>query len=199
MTPEKPLDAKRLDLLISTRRSVFTDQFMPGRRIPDELVWQLLENANWAPTHKHTEPWRFTVFTAAGLSKLASFQVELYRRSARDKFKQEKSDKLFRTIMACSHVIALGMKRSEENPIPEVEEIAAVACAVQNIYLSVTAHGLGGYWSTGGVTYQPEAKAFFGLGEIDRLMGFFYLGYVQLPSGHSKRSPVKEKTTWISQ
>lgn len=199
MTQETLPDANQLDLLIRSRRSVFTNQFVPGKRIPDQLVWQLLENANWAPTHKRTEPWRFTVFTSDGLATLAAFQADLYRRSAAAKFSQEKSDKLVRTIMACSHVIALGMKRSAEDHIPEVEEIAAAACAVQNIYLSLAPHGLGGYWSTGGVTYLPEAKSYFGLRDTDRLMGFFYLGYVQIPSGDSKRGPVAEKTTWVSQ
>lgn len=52
------------------------------------------------------------------------------------------------------------MKRTTNKNIPEVEDIEAVACAVQNMYLSVTAYGLGGYWTTGGVTYKEEAKSF---------------------------------------
>jgi nitroreductase len=78
-----------------------------------------------------------------------------------------------------------------------VEDIAAVACAVQNMYLSVTAYGLGGYWTTGGITYQDSAKAFFDLGEQDRLLGFFYIGHVALPSAPGTRRPVDEKVKWI--
>ncbi len=37
--------------------------------------------------------------------------------------------------------------------IIKIEDIEAVACAVQNIYLSVTAYGLGGCRTTGGTTY----------------------------------------------
>jgi nitroreductase len=72
-----------------------------------------------------------------------------------------------------------------------------VACAVQNIYLSTTAYGIGGYWSTGGVTYMEEAKSFYGLGDRDKLMGFFYLGVIQTPSPKAKRGPIIEKTTWV--
>ena len=72
-----------------------------------------------------------------------------------------------------------------------------MACAVQNIYLSVTAYGFGGYWTTGGVTYKHSAKEFFGLQEDDRLMGFFYLGHVAVPSPATKRKPVEEKTEWV--
>jgi nitroreductase len=78
-----------------------------------------------------------------------------------------------------------------------VEEIAAVSCAVENIYLSTTAYELGGYWTTGGVTYNPNAKSFFGLGDEDRLLGFFYLGYVAIPSGAGKRKPLDEKVVWV--
>jgi nitroreductase len=186
-------------LLIRSRRSVFTNQFVPGKKIPDQIIHEILENADWAPNHKHTEPWRFMVFSGKGLEKLASFQSELYRKTAGEKFKEDKFNKLASNPLLCSHIISIGLKRSQETEIPEVEEIAAVACAVQNIYLSVTAFGLGGYWTTGGVTYLPEAKSFFQLDQKDRLMGFFYLGYVKVPSARGVRRPIGEKTIWIGE
>jgi nitroreductase len=90
------------------------------------------------------------------------------------------------------------MKRTLTKNIPEIEDIEAVACAVQNIYLSVTAYGLGGYWTTGGVTYLPEAKTFFGLGNEDKLLGFFYIGQVAVPSATAKRKPLEEKVKWLT-
>ncbi|MFX6331091.1 hypothetical protein ABTF76_22820, partial [Acinetobacter baumannii] len=62
--------------------------------------------------------------------------------------------------LMASHIISIGMKRNEAQCIPEIEEIEAVACAVQNIYLSVSAYGLGGYWTSGGITYIDKAKTF---------------------------------------
>jgi hypothetical protein len=41
---------------IRSRRSSFVDQFEPGKIIPDEIITELLTNANCAPTHKLTEP-----------------------------------------------------------------------------------------------------------------------------------------------
>lgn len=69
-------------------------------------------------------------------------------------------EKLQQTPLLASHIIAIGMKRTSTGKIPEIEDVEAVACAVQNIYLSVSAYGLGGYWTTGGVTYKEEAKSF---------------------------------------
>jgi nitroreductase len=200
MDTAKPVgfDIEGLNALIRSRRSVFTDQFARGRSVPDTLVRAILENALWAPTHKKTEPWRFTVFTGKGLERLAQFQSELYKKNAGTKFRLEKFEKLRDAPIRCSHVIAIGMKRSSEVEIPEVEEIAAVSCAVQNMYLSVTALGLGAYWGTGGITYDPEAKAFFGLGKPDRLMGFFNLGYPEIPSPPGHRTGLEARLSWVA-
>ncbi len=191
-------DTEQINTLIRTRRSTFIPQFVPGRAIPDSTVWQLLENANWAPSHKQTEPWRFIVFTGAGLHRLAEFQADLYERTAGPAYKAAKHANLRNNPPQCSHVIAIAMKRTEPR-LPEIEEIEAVACAVQNLHLSAHAYGLGGYWSSGGVTYDEQAKEFFGLGPDDRLLGFFQLGYVEVPSAPGKRGPIAEKTRWVSE
>lgn len=160
---------------------------------------EILVNATWAPNHGQTEPWRFVVFTDEGLQKLATFQAELYKKEAGENFKEATYKNLSLNPLNASHVIALCMKRDLTKKFPEVEEIAAVSCAVQNIYLSVTAYRLGGYWTTGGVTYKQSAKEFFDLGEDDKLLGFFYLGHVAVPSVAGKRKPVEEKVEWVKE
>lgn len=185
--------------LVRNRRSVFPDQLIPGKKADDEIIKEILVNATWAPNHGQQQPWQFTVFTGEGLKKLAAFQSELYKQEAGDQFKEITYNKLLQNPLKASHIIAIGMKRTTTKNIPEIEDIEAVACAVQNIYLSVAAYGLGGYWTTGGITYNEKAKSFFGLGEQDRLLGFFYIGYVALPSTGATRLPVEQKVFWIKE
>ena len=109
MINARGFDVEQLNLLIRTRRSVFPDQYVPAKRIPDDIISQLLENANWAPSHKLTEPWRFVVFAGEGLKKFAEFQSGLYKETAGEKFKQAKYEKLLSTPLLCSHIIAIGM------------------------------------------------------------------------------------------
>ncbi|MFM7839064.1 MAG: nitroreductase [Chitinophagaceae bacterium] len=189
------LQPKQLRQYFLSRRSTFIDQFVPGQRIADATIEQILDNANTAPTHKRTEPWRFTVFCDQGLESLALQQAALYKQCSGSSFKESQYQKLLTTPQRCSHVIALGMKRHDS--VPEQEEIAAAACAVQNIYLSLSTWGIGGYWSTGGITYFEEAKALFGLEKADRFLGFFYLGVVQTPSQMREAGDVALKTTWV--
>ena len=183
--------------LIRSRRSVLPAQYEAGKKVDDAIVNQILENATWAPSHGNVEPWRFVVFTGEGLQKLATFQSEFYKQNSGDNFKEATYKNLAANPLKASHVIALCMKRDPNKKFPEMEEIAAVSCAVQNMYLTTTAYGLGGYWTTGGVTYKPDAKEFFGLGEDDKLLGFFYLAHVATPSPQGKRKPVEEKVEWV--
>jgi nitroreductase len=185
--------------LIRLRRSSFPRQYAAGKKVPDEIIGQMLENANWAPSHKQTEPWRFTVFTGEGLKQFAAFQANRYKATAGPAFAGDKYEKLLSNPLRCSHIISIGMKRHAGNGLPEVEEIAAVACAVQNMHLTATAYQLGCYWTTGGVTYDESAKAFFGLGASDKLLGFFYVGVIAVPSPMGKRGPVTEKVNWVRQ
>ena len=191
--------AEYFNQLARSRRSVFPDQYEEGKKVDDGIIKEILINATWAPNHGQAEPWQFTVFTGEGLKKLASFQSELYKQEAGNNFKEATYVKLRERPLKASHIIAIGMKRTTVKNIPEVEDIAAVACAVQNMYLSLTAYELGGYWTTGGVTYNEKAKPFFGLGENDRLMGFFYIGHIAVPSPSAKRSPLEQKVTWINE
>ena len=183
--------------LIRSRRSTFPRQFEEGKPVDDAIIQQILENATWAPNHGNLQPWQFVVFSGEGLKKLARFQSELYKESSGEKFKEGTYQNLQANPLKASHVIALCMKRDPNKKFPEVEEMAAVATAVQNIYLSVTVYGLGGYWTTGGITYNEKAKPFFGLGEEDKLMGFFYVGHIAVPSPAGKRQPLEEKVIWV--
>jgi nitroreductase len=191
------MNAVLFNELARSRRSTFPDQFDAGKKIDDEIIHEILTNATWAPNHGREEPWHFTVFSGDGLQKLADFQSGLYKETTPDNFKEITYNKLQQQPLKASHIIAIGMKKSANKNIPEVEDIAAVACAVQNIYLSVTAYGLGGYWTTGGITYRPQAKSFFGLGENDKLLGFFYIGHIAIPSTGAIRKPVEEKVKWV--
>jgi nitroreductase len=184
--------------LIRNRRSVFPKDYT-GEKIDDNIISQLLENANWAPTHKLTEPWRFKVFCEGGLRTFAEKQAKHYydKNFGTDKFLDKKYQKLLTNPLKCSHLISIGMYLNADRPIPEVEEISAVACAVQNILLSAHVYGLGGYWSTGGLTYVDEAKPFFNLGEEDKLMGFIYLGVMNKAPGPGQRHPLDKKVIWF--
>lgn len=191
-------DPDQFNQLVAHRRSVFPQDYT-GEKVSDEMVNQILDNARWAPTHKMTEPWRFVIFSGDGINALAKFQSELYKTVTEKDgtFKEGRYQNLSTKPLLSSHIIAVLMIRDEKKSVPEVEEIGAVFCAIQNMYLTASAYGLGSYFSTGGVTYFPEAKEFFGLGDLDRLIGFFHLGIPKRTYPPGKRKPLEEVSHWI--
>ncbi len=191
-------NAEEFNSLIRSRRSVFPKDYT-GEKVDEEIIEQMLKNAVWAPNHKMTEPWRFMVFTGAGLKRLAEFQSGLYREVAlKDgSFKEEKYQGLLTKPAQSSHIISIGMKRDEKKGLPEMEELGAVYCAVQNMYLTATAYGLGCYLSSGGVTYFEEAKEFFGLGKDDKLLGFLNVGMPKGAVPDGKRKALVDVVKWV--
>lgn len=199
---ERPdFNPEEVSKIIRGRRSQFVAQFKENDPVPDALIEEMLENANWAPTHKLTQPWRFIVYTGAGKKKLADYTAELYKKRAEKNgtpFLEATYTKFKENPLKASHVIAILMKRTEGSGIPVMEEIAAVAMAVQNMYLTASAHGLAAYWGTGAPTFWEEAREDFGLEGEDLLMGFFY---VAKPSSDAwptgKRDSIADKVGWI--
>lgn len=194
------MTAEDVNNLIRTRRSVFPKDYT-GDPVSDSVISTMLENANWAPTHKLTEPWRFIVYTGDGRKKLAQLQSEIYKQVTQTDgtFREERYENLKKKPLESSHIILVYMKRDEKKSVPEIEEAGAVFCAIQNMYLTAAANGAGCYLSTGGVTYFTQAKAAFGLSEEDKIIGFLHVGIPKHNNQTSKRIPVDAKVVWVKE
>ena len=185
--------------LIRERRTIYPEQFSE-RQVHKEQIEVILTNAQWAPTHGNTQPWRFKVFTDEGKQVLSTYLGQAYLNvTPEEKQNDVKLKKLISRPLKSSVVIAVCMKRQPEEKILEIEEIQAVACAIQNMHLTCTAYGLGGFWSTPKLIYTPEMNEFLNIGEKDICVGLFYIGYpaIEWPKAH--RKPIEYTTEWISE
>ena len=191
------MTVQQVNELIRNRRSIFPDVYTGGT-IPNETILEILENANWAPNHKKTEPWRFQVFKGAALDRLGNFLATTYKKiSPPEKFSEKKYNKIRNKPAKASAVIVIIMQRDPNESLPEWEEIAAVAMAVQNMWLSCTAHGLGCYW--GSPPMIKHAKEFLKLEEGEKCLGFFFMGTHQMGTLPSTRRPIAEKVKWVEE
>jgi nitroreductase len=189
------MKAALLNDLIKKRRSVFPEAYIE-KPIEKEVIEQILENANWAPNHKHTAPWRFKVFQGDALQRLSDYLADWYQQNTPpEKFSEKKLEKTKNKPLRSACVIAICMQRDPDERLPEWEEIAAVSCAVENMWLSCTAYGIGSYWSSSRSIL--EARDFLNLAAGERCLGLFYMGYHELPEMAGKRTPIAEKVTWM--
>ncbi|MFA7274121.1 MAG: nitroreductase [Crocinitomicaceae bacterium] len=185
--------------VIKNRRTIYPEMFS-DRKVHREQIELLLNNAIWAPTHGNTQPWRFKVMTDDALKSLSDFLVKTYKEITPVENQSElKISKMTNRPLISSAVVAICMERQAAEKIPEQDEMLAVACAVQNMHLTCTAYGLGGFWATPGVLNSQQAKDYFNLGEKDKCLGLFYLGY---PAGEwpkGQRKPIEYLTEWRTQ
>jgi nitroreductase len=183
--------------LIRSRRTIYPEQFS-DRKVHREQIELMLNNAIWAPTHGNTQPWRFKIFMEGGLQKLSDFLSKTYLEiTPEDKQNDMKLAKMIKRPMLSSAVIVVWMERQETEKIKEIEEIEAVACAIQNIHLTCTAYGIGGFWSTPALIYHERMNEFLNIKAKDKCLGLFYLGYpaVEWPKG--QRKPLEYLSEWI--
>lgn len=193
----RTLSPEQITSVIRHRRTIKPKQFN-DQTIDDSILKEILENANWAPTHGMTQPWRFSVFRGAARQRLADFLAETYKQiTPAESFKQNKYEGMSSNAMKAPVVIAIGMKRQEIEKISELDELQAVACAVQNMHLTATAHGLGGFWSTNVAAVSDRMREFLHLGSRDRALGLFYLGYPDCRWPEGNRQPVSAKIRWV--
>ena len=180
---------KEISAIIKSRHSIYPKYFT-GKIIPKEVIVELLENANYAPTHKMTQPWRFKVFFAD--QKIALLE-EIIKKTKDITEKRKK--KLEEKFHKSSHIICICMKRNR-NLLPEWEEIAATSMAVQNLWLSCVGSDIGGYWST--PRNINNIRSFLALNKDERCLGFFYLGVHNYENRRDiSRGDINEKIQWF--
>jgi len=187
-------DLEVLQSIIKRRRSVFPVSFTP-EEISVEAIETILESANYAPTHKLTQPWRFSVFRQGGKKRLGQELARTYKEhTPAELFLQKKYDSFGVKFEQSSCVIVLKAQLHPEL-LPEWEEVAALACAVQNMALTAEALNIGAYWSSPG----PVANMgeFLDLQDNEKVYGVFYMGYHNAAAAEAKRTPMAQKVKWI--
>lgn len=192
------ITAQELNSYIRSRKSTKPEQFTRKTEIPREILNSMLENAIWAPSHKKTQPWLFKVFEARGLERLSEYMGDYYKKTTPESlYSENKFQQALAKPLKSSCVIAICFKPNPESGLPEWEELAAIACAVENFWLSLEVNGLAGFWST--PKSMLEADSFLNLNAGERCLGVFYVGYAGPSDVQRKRTSLEDKVAWISQ
>lgn len=182
--------------IIRDRRTIYPESFS-ARKVHREQVELLLNNAIWAPNHGMTQPWRFKVFLADARQRLADHLKETYVKWAGDQVNERKVERFQQRPLTASAVIAVGMTPDPKGKIPQIEEIEATACAVQNMHLTATAQGLAFFWSSPKFLYEGLSNEFLGFGAEDTVLGLIYLGYPSEEWPKGQRRPIEYVTEWF--
>ncbi len=169
--PTPPDAASVVDQVIRTRRtSLLVD---PDEAVPEELVDHLIDLATWAPNHKRTWPWRFTVITGDARLRYGDALAAVAPGLG---IAPEKVAKL-RVKYARSPVVVLVWLAVDADPVRATEDRDAVAAAVQNLLLGATSFGLGSYWATIPEALTEATRRFAHVDDDHDLVALVYLGW----------------------
>ncbi|MBV2226376.1 MULTISPECIES: nitroreductase [Sphingobacterium] len=177
---------------IEYRRAVFQANYTDQEVTREELL-TILEAANAAPTHKRTQPWRFVVFRNEGLIRLGDELARIYKSvTPAEKYTEATEQNMAKKATQSKAALAIIVDYSGD--LPEWEELAATACAVENMWLAAASIGIGGYWATPGLI--NHIGPFLNLKENQRCIGFFYMGHHESEPREPVRSPIEDKIRW---
>ena len=193
---EYSFDTDMVSRLIRKRRTIKPSAY-DDRPVPKAVIEKIIENAHWAPTHGQTFPWRFFICCGDARNELANTLCDIYRMiTTKDSFKEKKYTGIRQNVLASPVTISIAMKRDETEKIQEIDEVMAVGCAVQNMHLTATAYGLGGFWSTHSAATSKRYCDHLGLSPSDKALGLFFIGYPRKLWPVGKRGPITEIACW---
>lgn len=159
---------------LMTRRTVH--QYTPDP-LPEGALDDALRAAIQAPNHKHTIPFRFTVVGPETRAKLAEIAVTCAREKRGGDLSAEGAESARAKVTTPGGLVVFRQVLCEDAAVRE-EDYATMACAIQNLQLSLHAKGIGSKWGTGGLTRHRDTYALLGVdAQKERIVGFVWAGH----------------------
>ncbi len=175
------------DLVSHVLRSRRTIGAFRNDPVDPAIVLQAIELACWAPNHRKTEPWRFSLIGPETQQRIVDLNGDLVAAKKGPEAAAAKR----KQWAAVPGWLAITCLRSDD-PLLMEEDYAACCCAVQNLQLFLWSRGIGAKWSTGDATRHAE---FYRLLQIDpileRTVGLIWYGVPDVVPDQTRR-PVAE-------
>jgi nitroreductase len=178
---------------ILTRHSI--SKVMPDP-VPRLIIEKLLQAAVQAPNHYRVRPWRFVVLTGKSREALGEVLAQALKKQNPELPEAGMQVERLKPLRA-PVLIAVGVDKPADPRVLEIENICAVAAAVENLLLVAHAEGLGAMWRTGSAARDPEVKKFLGFTPDQELISFIYIGYPDQPAPTVERPSFEDRTAWM--
>ena len=114
------------------------------REVPQDVIDEMCELAQWAPNHKRTWPWRFAIADGRARARLGEVIAEAMHGHGDP---PEKVEKARTKYMRTPTTLVVGSSPGDSH-LRTAENRDSVAAAIQILLLAATEKGLASYWST---------------------------------------------------
>lgn len=162
-----------LELLVSRRSAARLAEPAPA----GEQLQNILRAGMRAPDHGTLQPWQFVIVEGEGRTRFA----QLLEQAAIAAKSDEKAIEKARNAPFRAPMIIIVIAKCQAHPkIPVWEQEMSAGCAVMAMQMAAVAQGFNGIWRSGALIESPIVHAGLGCGELDKVVGFLYLGTPQL-------------------
>lgn len=147
-----PTERQAVYRVISERRDM--RRFVPGSKVPEDVLARLLQAAHAAPNVGLMQPWRFIRITNEGLRRRIHTLVDEERLLTADALGQREQEFLalkVEGILDCAELLVVALSDCRDSyvfgrrTLPQMD-LASVSCAIQNLWLAARSEGLGMGW-----------------------------------------------------
>ncbi|HET7799077.1 MAG TPA: 5,6-dimethylbenzimidazole synthase [Humibacillus xanthopallidus] len=200
-----PDDLAALDRVIAARRDI--RRFRPDP-VPDDVLTAVLAAGHQAPSVGHSQPWRFVVVTEQATRDAAALMADRSRLRQAHGMAEESARGLLDLRLEGIREAPLGVVVACDRRTPAAgvlgratfpdADLWSCAAAIENIWLTARAHGLGLGWVT---LFEPaELAQLLGLPDGVETLGWLCVGWPdERPpepglerAGWSKRIPLEQ-------
>lgn len=135
---------------------------------------EILEVGHYAPNHRLTWPWRFTIMGPEVRKEVAKVAVDV--KLKKGALSPRQIEVIREKILTPAGLVLVSQVRTDDE-FQSKEDYAAVASAIHNIAIFCQSKGLGTKWSTGAITRCPELYELAGIDfEKEESVGFLWIG-----------------------
>ena len=171
----------------------------PARLAADEpdplLIEQILAAGLRAADHGRLRPWRFLVVRGEARRPFGELLADGLKSRNPEASTEMLEAERRKALRAPVIVIVMAVIRDDPN-VPDIEQIVSAGAAAQNMLVASHALGLGGFWRTGAIAYDPVFKKALGASEKDIIVGVLYLGKVAMAGKEKEPDPEGVVAEW---
>ena len=170
------------------------------RAVEKEKIEKILEAATYAPNDRMREPWHFYVIQGEAMKRYEEMAGSYLKERFPTKANLVESS--LSVVKTTPVAIVVTADLVEGDTAASEDNIFAVCCAIQSMWLAAEELGLGFVWRTRGVglVHDQRMNAFVGATAQQKVIGTIFLGYPDENENLSdkKRTSYTEKTSWLS-
>ena len=178
-----PVEAiEALGRIVAGRRDI--RRYRPNP-VPEDLVRAVIESGHLGPSVGHSQPWRFIVVADPATRDRAAAMADSLRLRQAAAFTSDRAQRLLDLKLEGLREAPLGIVVACDRRTPAAgvlgratfpdADLWSCACAIENMWLTARAHGLGMGWVT---LFEPhDLQALLGLPDGVETLGWLCLGW----------------------